>query len=235
MSADTYFALNNEKIQAGNLFHLYTMGTPYYQYNAGRRDGVEDVKDFMPQVLNGDADARTQMIMQLDGTGNYDAGKQQIGDYITEEGFEDTYFADDFNNCYTSVRDCGDYLTRLYKQPSNSLWAPEVVKMLKNSEKIISTGNGEISETANLSAEFSYLNKDGITVWAVHDAAIIYSGEGQKDYIICVMTTNVADPGSVKTLIREDISNLVYRYFNENTDQENIVHETADQGTAEPQ
>ena len=106
---------------------------------------------------------------------------------------------------YTSVRDCGLFLERIYHGDCVSAQASaKMLDLLKQQTRTwkIPAGVPEGVVTANKTGELSDTE---------NDAAIVYSPGG--DYVLCVTSTGLTDTSAAQQNI-VSISSTVYQYMN---------------------
>ena len=110
----------------------------------------------------------------------------------------------------TSVKDCGELLSRIYKGECVSKEASEaMLNLLLNQQVTTKIPSG-------ISASVEIANKTGETDTDQHDIAIVY---GEKTtYILCVMSENCKSGDAVSHI--RDISGIVYNYLNMRLDQD---------------
>ena len=130
--------------------------------------------------------------------GNQDAaaGREVVNAYCNSQGYEDSSMgrmlleSNENGDNYTSVKDCGLFLERIYK---NSIpHAEEMLNLLKQQERTgkIPAGVPSGIETANKTGELSNVE---------NDAAIVFAGE--HPYILCVMSENLKDAATARQTI----------------------------------
>ena len=110
----------------------------------------------------------------------------------------------------TSVKDCGELLSRIYKGECVSKEASDaMLNLLLNQQVTTKIPSG-------ISASVEIANKTGETDTDQHDIAIVY---GEKTtYILCVMSENCKSGDAVSHI--RDISGIVYNYLNMQLDQD---------------
>ena len=162
-----------------------------------------------------DNESSNELVRRLspDGT-DHEAGMQVVNRFAQAYGYGDTSQGRDLRDYrevpaegenYTSVRDCGLFLERIYHGDCVSAQASaKMLDLLKQQTRTwkIPAGVPEGVVTANKTGELSDTE---------NDAAIVYSPGG--DYVLCVTSTGLTDTSAAQQNI-VSISSTVYQYMN---------------------
>ena len=153
-------------------------------------------------------------------SGVFKDGAQAVNGFLAEQKFADTSVQHILSPSSskdvglggrntTSVKDCAELLSRIYKGECVSKEASEAMLNLLLNQQVTT----KIPSGISVSVEIA--NKTGETDTDQHDIAIVY---GEKTtYILCVMSED-CKPGDAVSHIR-DISGIVYNYLNMDLDQ----------------
>ena len=187
------------KMQAASLIKLYIMGAVYENYekitSAAGKEKVDALLQSMITVSDNEA---ANTLTRLLGNQNEAAGREVVNVYCNSQGYDDSSMgrmlleSNTNGDNYTSVKDCGLFLERIYK---NSIpHAEEMLNLLKQQER-----TGKIPAGVPLGIETA--NKTGELSSVENDAAIIFAGE--HPYILCVMSENLKDAVAARQAIVE--------------------------------
>ena len=121
MATDAGACMNSKKMQAASLIKLYIMGAVYEQYDALVKDHKkEEIDDLLKSMITvSDNDAANTLTEYL-GDGDPEAGMKAVTEYCTAHGYTDSHMgrlllhSNELDDNYTSVRDCGLFLSRIY-------------------------------------------------------------------------------------------------------------------------
>lgn len=214
ITRNEYLVINNTQHFSASLIKLYCAAAVYDQIDKGLLEETETVDSLLSQMISvSDNDAFNLLVMKCSETGSHIAGREVIQNYINENGYKDTTITSILvptkyrapsspGRNYTTVVDCGRLLENIYKEKCVSpAVSQQFLELLLNQSHINKI-------PAGLPEETKCANKTGDTNEVQHDAAIVFSPNG--DYILCVMSTGcgAAIPNTVK------ISKTVYEYFN---------------------
>ena len=250
MSSGAACSMNSRQMQAASLIKLYIMGAVYEKYKElTDAHGKKEVDDLLKAMITvSDNDAANTLTAYLGG-GNEDAGMKAVTAYCTAHGYKDSHMgrlllhSNEFDDNYTSVRDCGLFLTRVYTNAKgtaakNASDIESEKASDKNSEKASEKASGKTADKASdmpgakdmfnllsqqtrtnkipsqLPVGVRVANKTGELGDVENDAGIIYDTAKGVDLVICVMSEGVKTPGNAQTAIGE-LSRLVYSYYNE--------------------
>lgn len=221
LSSGDSFEINNKKMVSASLIKLFIMGKTYEEIENGtiQKENVESSLKSMITVSDNEA---SNILVATLGGGKYtdmnsDAfqkGLKQVNSYANKLQCADTEQQRDMKNSrltpipeqnYTSVVDCGKFLSNLYHKElvSNSA-DTEMLELLKQQ-----TRTGKIPR--GLPSGTICANKTGELGNVENDVAIVFSP--RADYVICVMSNDVPDTSSARQNITT-LSKMVYNFFN---------------------
>ena len=197
LKSGTEKSSGQSKMQAASLIKLYIMGAVYENYekltSTAGKEKVDALLQAMITVSNNEA---ANTLTKLLGNQDAAAGREVVNAYCNSQGYEDSSMgrmlleSNENGDNYTSVKDCGLFLERIYK---NSIpHAEEMLNLLKQQERTgkIPAGVPSGIETANKTGELSNVE---------NDAAIVFAGE--HPYILCVMSENLKDAATARQTI----------------------------------
>lgn len=218
------FDINNHKMVSASLIKLFIMGEIYKEIEA---DTIawDDVDTYLESMITiSDNEASNILVAKL-GNGYYTDmyeqsfrdGLVKVNNFAASIGCTDTEQQRDMMNSrikpiveqnYTSVVDCGIFLSKLYhRQLISEAFDTEMIDRLKRQ-----TRRGKIP--AGLPKGTLCANKTGELNDVENDAAIVFSPK--CDYIICIMANNLSNT----SIARENITSLsetAYQFFNSTT------------------
>lgn len=217
LADETYLEINSHAVKAASLIKLYIMGAVLEQIEAGTLQEDEQIRQLLRDMITvSDNESSNELVRRLspDGT-SHEEGMKVVNAFAQEGGYYDTSQGRDLRDYrevpaegenYTSVRDCGLLLERVYSGTCVSAQASaRMLELLKQQTRTwkIPAGVPEGVVTANKTGELSDTE---------NDAAIVYGPGG--DYILCVTSTGLADAGTAQQNI-VTISGMVYAYLNQ--------------------
>lgn len=215
LSSGEYMTINSHAVKAASLIKLYIMGSVLEQIEAGNLIEDENISRLLSDMITvSDNESSNELVRLLspDGT-DHAAGMEVVNAFAKSYGYTDTSQGRDLQDVretpppgenYTSVKDCGLFLKRIYDggciSPEASARMLELLEQQTRTWKIpagvpdgVATANktGELSDTEN-------------------DAAIVFSPGG--DYILCVTSTGLSDTSAAQANI-VSLSSAVYQYM----------------------
>ncbi len=211
-----YMDLNSHGVKAASLIKLYIMGAVMEQVEEGNLEENAQIDQLLQDMITvSDNESSNELVRRLspDGT-DHEAGMQVVNRFAQAYGYGDTSQGRDLRDYrevpaegenYTSVRDCGLFLERIYHGDCVSAQASaKMLDLLKQQTRTwkIPAGVPEGVVTANKTGELSDTE---------NDAAIVYSPGG--DYVLCVTSTGLTDTSAAQQNI-VSISSTVYQYMN---------------------
>lgn len=197
LKSGTEKSSGQSKMQAASLIKLYIMGAVYENYEKlTSTTGKEKVDTLLQAMITVSDNEAANTLTKLLGNQDAAAGREVVNAYCNSQGYEDSSMgrmlleSNENGDNYTSVKDCGLFLERIYK---NSIpHAEEMLNLLKQQERTgkIPAGVPSGIETANKTGELSNVE---------NDAAIVFAGE--HPYILCVMSENLKDAATARQTI----------------------------------
>ena len=218
MSTGAACCMNSRQMQAASLIKLYIMGAVYEKYEElSGVYGADNLNSLLHAMITvSDNDAANTLTGYL-GNGDPDAGMKAVTEYCTTHGYKDSHMgrlllhSNEFDDNYTSVKDCGLFLTRVYNnwkgKESDMPGAEEMFNLLAQQ-----TRTNKIP--SRLPAGVRVANKTGELGDVENDAGIIYDAPGGVDLVLCFMSEGLSSAGNAQTTIGE-LSLLVYSFYNE--------------------
>lgn len=209
------FEINGHQMESASLIKLYIMGAVWQAIEDGTLADTSQIQELLQQMITvSDNESSNRLVEALspDGT-SHARGREIVNGFADANGCVDTEQGRDLKDHrdvepaeknFTSVKDCGLFLEKVYQgacvSPEASGQMLELLKAQQRREKI-PAGLPEGTVTANKTGEVSTME---------HDAAIVY-GPG-RDYVLCVMSAGLTDTWMAREHIRE-ISAAVYQEF----------------------
>lgn len=193
------------RMTAASLIKLYIMGAVYEKYDSiTGQNGKERVDSLLRSMITvSDNDAANSLTVML-GQGDAASGRAVVTDYCARNGYGDSSMGrmlletgTDREN-YTSVRDCGVFLRRVYQ--GEMAHGEEMMSLLKQQQR-----RGKIP--AGVPSGVVVANKTGELADVENDAAVVF--KDNCPYILCVMSGNVGDTAAARQTI-VNISSGVY-------------------------
>lgn len=209
------FDINSHQMESASLIKLYIMGAVCQAIESGFLSDTPEIQEQMEQMITvSDNESSNRLVEALSPSGlDHPQGRAVVNGFAALNGFADTAQGralkdhrdvEPVEKNYTSVRDCGLFMEKVYRGECVSPEASErmlgLLKGQQNREKIPG-GLPKDTMTANKTGEVSTME---------HDAAIVY-GPG-RDYVLCVMSVGLTDTRAAREHIRE-ISAVVYEGF----------------------
>ncbi|MBQ4528928.1 MAG: serine hydrolase [Clostridia bacterium] len=205
---------NDSKMYSASLIKLYIMAEIYRQADAGELVIDGEIKNLLTQMITvSDNDACNALATKAGG-GDQKLGFKKISDNAVALGCNYTVQANDLQAVrpvpiptgnFTSVRDCGIILEKIYKGELVSPEASaEMLALLKQQQR-----RGKIPR--DLPSGVVVANKTGETSTAQNDVAIVYSEHGP--YIICIMINDYANSMDYTMDVIARMSKIAYDYI----------------------
>lgn len=209
------FEINSHQMESASLIKLYIMGAVWQAVEDGTLSYTPEIQELLTQMITvSDNESSNRLVEALSPDGlSHPQGRTVVNGFAAANGFADTNQGRDLKDHrdvepveknYTSVRDCGLFLEKVYRADCVSPEASgQMLELLKRQQRRgkIPGGLPEDTVTANKTGEVSTME---------HDAAIVY-GPG-RDYVLCVMSAGLTDTEAARQHIRE-ISAAVYEGF----------------------
>ena len=235
LTNDKEFQLNSQPLYSASLIKAFVMAQTYANMDtvlqseaAKMKKDVSDpavstkVNDLLWNMITvSDNESFNELVRLQMTSGVFKDGAEAVNAFLAESQFADTSVQHTLSPSAskdaglggrntTSVKDCGELLSRIYKGECVSKEASEaMLNLLLNQQVTTKIPSG-------ISASVEIANKTGETDTDQHDIAIVY---GEKTtYILCVMSENCKSGDAVSHI--RDISGIVYNYLNMRLDQD---------------
>ena len=217
LSTGSSTTINDHRMQAASLVKLYIMGAAYEKYRQLTGTyGADNVDRLLTSMITQSDNEAANTLTEYLGKGDPEAGMQAVTDYCTRHGYTDSSMgrlllhSNEFGDNYTSVKDCGAFLTGIYNnaegKASDMPYAKEMYELLKQQTRTTKI-------PSLLPAGVHVANKTGELGDVENDAGIIYDTGKDNDLVVCFMSENVGSPGAAQSAIGE-LSLYVYDYYN---------------------
>lgn len=221
LSSGDYIEINNKKMVSASLIKLFIMAELYNEVNDGNIGEEEISSDVRQMITISDNEASNRLVAKIGGgkyldmtSPSFIAGMQKVNNFAEKLGCPDTQQQRDMKDSrdkpipeqnYTSVRDCGTLLRKIYQNSLiNEEYSDKMLDLLKKQ-----TRRAKIP--AALPDNIICANKTGELSDVENDAAIVFSPAA--DYILCVMSNSLSDTATARKNIIY-ISDCTYRFFN---------------------
>lgn len=212
LAENTEGSINPQKMQAASLIKLFIMGAVYENYDLLiSQYGQENVDGNLYSMITvSDNDAANTLVGYLGG-GDGTSGMNVVNQYCSANGYSSTHMgrlllqSNEFDDNYTSVTDCGNFLRRVYEGNKNG----ESPASAELSLLAAQTRRNKIP--AQMPTGVSIANKTGELGDVENDAGIIYNTT--NDLIIVFMSENLTEVGSAQNTIAV-LSRQIYDYYN---------------------
>lgn len=235
LTNDQEFDLGSQSLYSASLIKAFVMAQTYANMDtvlqseaAKMKKDVSDpavatkVNDLLWNMITvSDNESFNELVRLQTTSGVFKDGAEAVNAFLAENQFADTSVQHTLSPSAskdaglggrntTSVKDCGELLSRIYKGECVSKEASDaMLNFLLNQQVTTKIPSG-------ISASVEIANKTGETDTDQHDIAIVY---GEKTtYILCVMSENCKSGDAVSHI--RDISGIVYNYLNMQLDQD---------------
>lgn len=215
LTSQEYLTINSHAVKAASLIKLYIMGAVLEQIDAGNLSEDARIDQLLHDMITvSDNESSNELVRLLspDGT-DHAAGMEVVNAFAKSYGYNDTSQGRDLQDVrdtpppgenYTSVRDCGLFLKRVYDRECVSPEASDkMLELLRQQTRTwkIPAGVPEGVPTANKTGELSDTE---------NDTAIVFAPGG--DYILCITATGLPDTSTAQANIVA-LSGAVYQYM----------------------
>lgn len=222
LTSDEKCEINGDAVmQSASVIKVFIMGAVYergiYAADLGLTPiSVGDVSGLLHSMITvSDNEAANELVIRL-GQGNFYAGAAVVNDFCQDHGYTASHMGRPFlaenpsDDNYTSANDCTDILTDIYNGDLvNEEASAQMLNLLKQQTRKgkIPAGIPQNVATANKTGEMSAGYGLGVIE---NDMAIVLNGE--KAYVISVLSNNIGSNGSAQSTIA-GISSAVYQYL----------------------
>lgn len=215
LTSQEYLTINSHAVKAASLIKLYIMGAVLEQIDACSLTEDARIDQLLHDMITVSDNKSSNELVRLlspDGT-DHAAGMEIVNAFAKSYGYTDTSQGRDLQDVrdtpppgenYTSVRDCGLFLKRVYDRECVSPEASDkMLELLKQQTRTwkIPAGVPEGVPTANKTGELSDTE---------NDTAIVFAPGG--GYILCITATGLTDTSTAQANIVA-LSDAVYRYM----------------------
>ena len=212
ISGNTEGSVNSHQMQAASLIKLYIMGAVYENYDLLISQYGQDSVDsnLYSMITVSDNDAANTLTTYL-GSGDGNAGMSVVNEYCMANGYNDTHMgrlllhSNEFDDNYTSVMDCGNFLKRVYQGRG------EGDSVASAQFQLLAAQTRRNKIPAQMPAGVSVANKTGELGDVENDAGIIYNVS--NELIIVFMSENLTEAGSAQSTIAS-LSRQIYDFYN---------------------
>ena len=208
--------INDQPQDSASLIKLYIAGAVLEKIQHQELEETETIDLLLSDMISlSDNEAANELVRYLSDSHEHQDGMEKVNEFIEEHDFTDTWqyngledsnlwYGDEVN--ITSVKDCGRFLEEIYDGDMVSHMASRQLEGYLLDQEIT------WKIPAGIPSEIKTANKTGEKDNTQNDASIVYTP--YRDYIICVMATNLTDEDTAVENIRA-VSAKVYGFFQE--------------------
>ncbi len=212
-----------ESMQSASVIKVFIMAAVYGKicYPASDQEAVYapeqydgELKELLTNMITVSDNEAANRLVELLGNGDFETGKQIVNTFCQENGYTGTHLGRRFleenptDDNFTTAADCGKLLREIYEGSCVSQEASaKMLELLKSQTKTekIPSGLPQGITAANKTGEMS----EGYGLGCIeNDIAIVY-GE-QQDYVICVLSNDLAGRNGEAIQKIQEISSYVY-------------------------
>ena len=208
--------INDQPQDSASLIKLYIAGAVLEKIQHQELEETETIDLLLSDMISlSDNEAANELVRYLSDSHEHQDGMEKVNEFIEEHDFTDTWqyngledsnlwYGDEVN--ITSAKDCGRFLEEIYDGDMVSHLASRQLEGYLLDQEIT------WKIPAGIPSEIKTANKTGEKDNTQNDASIVYTP--YRDYIICVMATNLTDEDTAVENIRA-VSAKVYGFFQE--------------------
>ena len=208
--------INDQPQDSASLIKLYIAGAVLEKIQHQELEETETIDLLLSDMISlSDNEAANELVRYLSDSHEHQDGMEKVNEFSEEHDFTDTWqyngledsnlwYGDEVN--ITSVKDCGRFLEEIYDGDMVSHLASRQLEGYLLDQEIT------WKIPAGIPSEIKTANKTGEKDNTQNDASIVYTP--YRDYIICVMATNLTDEDTAVENIRA-VSAKVYGFFQE--------------------
>ena len=212
-----------ESMQSASVIKVFIMAAVYGKicYPASDQEAVYaqeqydgELKELLTNMITVSDNEAANRLVELLGNGDFETGKQIVNTFCQENGYTGTHLGrrflaeDPTDDNFTTTADCGKLLRAIYEGSCVSQEASaKMLELLKGQTRTgkIPSGLPQGITAANKTGEMS----EGYGLGCIeNDIAIVY-GE-QQDYVICVLSNDLAGRNEEAIQKIQEISSYVY-------------------------
>lgn len=208
--------INDRPQDSASLIKLYIAGAVLEEIQNQELTESDTIDQLLSDMISlSDNEAANELVRYLSDSHDHRDGMEKVNDFIEEHDFTDTHQyngLEDSNLWYgdqanvTSVKDCGRFLEEIYDGDMVSHLASRQLEGYLLNQDIT------WKIPAGIPSEIKTANKTGEKDNTQNDVSIVYTP--YRDYIICVMATDLTDEDTAVENIRA-VSGKVYDFFQE--------------------
>lgn len=208
--------INDRPQDSASLIKLYIAGAVLEEIQSQELEETDTIDQLLSDMISlSDNEAANELVRYLSDSHDHRDGMEKVNDFIEEDDFTDTHqyngledsnlwYGDEVN--VTSVKDCGRFLEEIYDGDMVSHLASRQLEGYLLNQDIT------WKIPAGIPSEIKTANKTGEKDNTQNDVSIVYTP--YRDYIICVMATDLTDEDTAVENIRA-VSGKVYEFFQE--------------------
>ena len=208
--------INDRPQDSASLNKLYIAGAVLEEIQSQELEETDTIDQLLSDMISlSDNEAANELVRYLSDSHDHRDGMEKVNDFIEEHDFTDTHqyngledsnlwYGDEVN--VTSVKDCGRFLEEIYDGDMVSHLASRQLEGYLLNQDIT------WKIPAGIPSEIKTANKTGEKDNTQNDVSIVYTP--YRDYIICVMATDLTDEDTAVENIRA-VSGKVYEFFQE--------------------
>lgn len=213
LSANTGFQINDHQVRAASLIKLFVMGTVFDQIQKGNLAETDTIDSLLNSMITvSDNEATNELVCSVAPDGSFETGKAIVNAYIQEQGYMETIlgrtlgsYQNFVQDNLTSARDCGLFMSRVYRgtcvSPEASARMLDLLRQQTRRHKI----------PAGVPQDVLTANKTGELDDTENDSAILVLPDGHA-YVLTVTSTALTDVGTAQGNI-VSISSQCYEYM----------------------
>ena len=216
LTTGNVISINERAQESASLIKLYIAGAVLEEIQSQELEETDTIDQLLSDMISlSDNEAANELVRYLSDSHDHRDGMEKVNDFIEEHDFTDTHqyngledsnlwYGDEVN--VTSVKDCGRFLEEIYDGDMVSHLASRQLEGYLLNQDIT------WKIPAGIPSEIKTANKTGEKDNTQNDVSIVYTP--YRDYIICVMATDLTDEDTAVENIRA-VSGKVYEFFQE--------------------
>lgn len=220
LSSGASIAVNDHRGYSASVIKLYVMLAVYQRISDGALAETDAIDELLRQMITVSSNEATNALIDTLGGGDADDGFSVVNDTAQRYGFTETYIHQylgdldgDPNQKQTSAVDSGRFMAAAYR---GELVSPEYSRRMldlllgQTRRAKIPGGVPDGVMVANKTGEIPGVENDAAIVFATADTSAAIDGSATEgDYVLTVMTSDVADSAAAQASIR-DLSAAVW-------------------------
>ena len=220
LSTGASIAINNHRGYSASVIKLYIMLAVYQNIADGSLTETETIDELLTQMITVSSNEAANALVDALGGGDAQTGFAIVNDIAQQHGFTDTAIHQylgvidgDPEQKQTSAVDSGRFMAAVYR---GELVSPEYSRRMldrllgQTRRAKIPGGVPDGVIVANKTGEITGVENDAAIVFATSDTSAAIDGSATEgDYVLTVMTSDVADSAAAQASIR-DLSAAVW-------------------------